>query len=110
MGVFAFDAWPRDWQHRLGRALAHHPTEAVRIFICECEAWALLFLCRRVWGIGKTLLLLFSATQFPEIRTVDLGPCLGPPITRENYATDTPTTMNSYRVVPNFYTLWKWKI
>ena len=48
MGQFEFDAWPPDWKDKLGRALPHHPEDAVRVFICECEAWALLFLCRRL--------------------------------------------------------------
>jgi hypothetical protein len=48
MGQFAYDRWPADWLDRLGRALPHHPKDAVRVFICECEAWALLFLCRRL--------------------------------------------------------------
>ena len=49
MGHFAFDKWPDDWKDRLGRALPHHPAEATRIFICECEAWALLFCCRHLF-------------------------------------------------------------
>ena len=51
MGVFEHDSWPSDWAGRLGRALADSPALAEglrRIFICECELWAVVFLVRKL--------------------------------------------------------------
>ena len=51
MGVFEHDAWPSDWVDRLGRAALNSPTLAdglCRIFICECELWAVVFLVRKL--------------------------------------------------------------
>lgn len=49
MGTFEHAAWPADWHGRLGRATAQHPELANglrRIYICECELWAVVFLVR----------------------------------------------------------------
>jgi hypothetical protein len=51
MGLFEHDAWPSDWQGRLGRATSELPTLVAglrRVFICECELWAVVFLVRRL--------------------------------------------------------------
>jgi hypothetical protein len=71
MGLYAFDAWPADWKERLGRALPHHPPEAVRIFICECEAWALLFLCRRLLPKCVGCRLVVKVDNLPVVQMVN---------------------------------------
>ena len=51
MGAFDHGPWPSDWAGSLGRATRKHPElkdGLRRIFICECEIWAVLFLCRHL--------------------------------------------------------------
>ena len=68
MGQFEYDAWPADWKDKLGRALPHHPKGADRIFICECEAWALLFLCRRLLPKCVGCHLVVKVDNLPVVR------------------------------------------
>ena len=47
MGLFDHSAWPIDWTDRIGRAKSRGDS-VDRIWICELELWAVVFLCRRL--------------------------------------------------------------
>ena len=47
MGLFDHAAWPADWTDRVGRAKSAGGN-LDRIWICELELWAVVFLCRKL--------------------------------------------------------------
>lgn len=78
MGICAAGAWPTDWEGRLGRAIASNPavdSTLRRIFICECEAWAVLFMARALVPRCKHCRLVVRVDNEPVVHMLQKLSC-----------------------------------
>ena len=78
MGICAAGRWPADWAGRLGRAVAKHPgsdAQLRRIFICECEAWAVLFMVRALIPRCKHCRLMVRVDNLPVVHMLQKLSC-----------------------------------
>lgn len=70
MGDFAFGQWPTDWTDRIGRP-PPGCSDAHRIWICELELWAVLFLCRQLCPRCVHCVLIVRVDNLPVCRMLD---------------------------------------
>ena len=69
---------PAGWAGRLGRDVAKHPgsdAQLRRIFICECEAWAVLFMVRALIPRCKHCRLMVRVDNLPVVHMLQKLSC-----------------------------------